>query len=141
MRLTINGADRTADIGAELTSSPLCEPDTAVQATFSARRLQQPADEAAFLDELIRQLQHRNVVNLEPFRVARRPGRVGALLATCRAKIWKLLRYQHEHVTTQQNDINQLLVAALEFEYRARQNDISELRRRIEELERKTGAS
>jgi hypothetical protein len=141
MRLTINGTDRAADIGSELAAAPVCPSATAVQAAFSARRLQQPADEAAFLDELIRQLQHRNVVNLEPFRVARRPGRVGALLAKCRAKLWKFMRYQHEHVTAQQNDINQILVAALEFEHHARQNDIGALRRRLEELERKTGAS
>ncbi len=131
MKLTVNGADCTADLG----TTP-AQPDVA----DSARRLQQPADEAAYLDELIRQLQQRNVVNLEPFHAPRRPGGLGSLLAKVRTKLWRLLRYQHEHVTAQQNDINQLLAAALEFEHRAHQCDVAELTKRIEELERKLAA-
>lgn len=142
-KLVINGIDRTADLGTEIAAVARARPETttdAVQATFSARRLQQPAGETAFLDELIRQLHHRDVVNLEPFSVPRRPGGMGGLLAAIKTKLWRFLRYQHEHVTAQQNEINQLLVAALEFEHRTRQNEIAALRRRIEDLERKAGA-
>jgi hypothetical protein len=131
MKLTINGADRSGELGA---TPP--QPEVAA----SARRLQQPADEAAYLDELIRQLQQRNVVNLEPFQIPRRSGWLGALTAKVRTKLWRLLRYQHEHVTAQQNDINQLLAAALEFEHRAHQREVAALTKRIEELERKLAA-
>jgi hypothetical protein len=131
MKLTINGADHSSELGDSPAQS---------DAKASARRLQQPADEAAYLDELMRQLQQRNVVNLEPFHIPRRAGGLGALMAKVRAKLWRLLRYQHEHVIAQQNDINQLLAAALEFEHRAHQRDVAELTQRIEELERKLSA-
>lgn len=128
MKLTINGADRPSELG----DSP-AQPEVKA----GARRLQQPADEAAYLDELMRQLQQRNVVNLEPFLVPRRAGGLGAFMVRVRTKLWRLLRYQHEHVIAQQNDINQLLAAALEFEHRAHQRDVAELTKRIEALERK----
>jgi hypothetical protein len=141
--LIINGMDRTADLGVALAASARTRPPAGldvIQAAFSARHLQQSTDEATYLDELILQLRHANVVKLEPFRVPRRPGRAGALLAAFKTHLWKLLRYQHEHVTAQQNSINQFLVAALEFEHRARQRDVAALQQRITDLERKLGA-
>ena len=132
MKLIINGSDRSGEAAA-------AQP-AAGGAPLAAQRLQSTGDEAAFHEELLRQLPARSVVQLEPFAVPRSPGQVGGLLAAFKTRVWRFLRFQHEHVTTQQNNINQLLAATLESQHRAHQHECAALRRRIEELERKLDA-
>lgn len=132
MNVQINGSDRSDVVSAEAAAAPV--------APLAAHKLQNAGDEAAYHEELLRQLQQRYGVNLEPFAVPRSPGGLGSLMAAFKTRVWRFLRYQHEHVTTQQNNINQLLAATLESQHRAHQNECAALRRRIEELERKLDA-
>ena len=74
------------------------------------------------------------------FNVPRRKGPAGMLGGWVRALLWRVLRYQHERMALQQNTINELIAAAVEFERQRRRRETGELRRRIEQLEKAAGS-
>ena len=141
MKLIVAGQDRTADLGAAVRADaarrPMGPKPGTLPESISALRLRQSASEADYLAELLRLLRYRDNVDTLPLDIPRRPGLAGALAAKIKAVLWKVLRYQHNRITGRQNMINNLYTSALEFEHRARQREIQELRRRLEALEQK----
>ena len=87
--------------------------------------------------ELLRLLRYRDNVDTLPFEIPRKRGWVGALTAQLKRALWKVLRYQHDRVTSRQNLINHLYTNALECEHRQRAQEIRELQRRLAALEQK----
>ena len=49
--------------------------------------------------------------------------------------LWKLLRYQHDRLTLQQNLINELEINAVEFQRDRVNQELADLKRRVADLE------
>jgi hypothetical protein len=141
MKLILNGHDRSADLGAELAAAarqrPAGQKPYAMAEAISALRLQSAATEAEYGTELLRLLRYRDNVDTLPFEIPRKRGWVGALTAQIKRMLWKVLRYQHDRVTSRQNLINHLYTNALECEHRQRAQEVRELQRRLAVLEQK----
>lgn len=143
MKIIVANRDRTADLGAEIRTAaanrqqnPDCRviPATIVP-EISALALQAAKSESAYLSEFIRLLRYRDNVDTLRFMIPRKPGFQGAMMTKLKEFLWKLLRYQHDRITFRQNMINSLHTTALECELAAREKDVSELRKRLAELE------
>jgi hypothetical protein len=62
---------------------------------------------------------------------------VGTLLRQVKVFLWKLLRYQHDRMTFQQNAINELVISSVDFQRAASYQAITALEQRIQSLESK----
>jgi len=137
MKLIVAGQDRTAELGAALRAVAVARPaglkPAVLPESISALRLRDAANEAEYLDELVRLLRYRDNVDTLPFDIPRSPGPLGAVLVRCKAALWNLLRYQHDRITFRQNLVSHLHSSALEFQ----QREIQELRRRLAALKSK----
>ena len=141
MKLVIAGQDCSADLGATLTTAARARPigtkPAQIPETLSALRLHDVTNESDYLAELLRLLRYRDNVDTLPFDIPRKPGLAGSLAARFKARLWKLLRYQHDRVTFRQNLINNLYSSTLEFQ----QREIHKLRQQVAALEQKAGKS
>ncbi|HMP89831.1 MAG TPA: hypothetical protein PJ991_06505 [Kiritimatiellia bacterium] len=79
-------------------------------------------------------LRHRSQIDTLPFDFPRKPGRLGKLMFTIRAFLWKLLRYQHDRMSSRQNRVNAWIINHLEAQINAQNEKIEELRKQIERL-------
>ena len=67
----------------------------------------------------------------------RRGGAAGTLLVKFKTTVWKLLKFYTYRLWSQQNQVNGLLHTAVESSFKNYERRISELEKRIEELEGK----
>jgi hypothetical protein len=141
MKLIINGHDRTDDLGATLVAAARQRPagpkPAQLSEAISALHLRSATSEAAYLADLLRLLRYRDNVDTFDFDIPRKRGWRSALMTRFKSVLWTLLRYQHDRITGRQNLINHLYTSALECEQRQRAQEISELRRRLAEVEQK----
>ena len=108
---------------------------TVIPPEISALRLSGVASEAEYLEHLLRLMRYRDGVDTRPFRIPRRPGFLGAVVARFKIMLWSLLRYQHDRLTFRQNLINSTLTSALEFEHQLQEREVAGLKRRLAEVE------
>ena len=80
----------------------------------------------------------RHGVRTGVYYISARPGWKGRLMTWLKTMMWRKLRYQHDRIAFQQNLINELNVQALERQNTVLTQEIEQLRRRVERLE-KTG--
>ena len=146
MKLSVAGRDRTHDLGRELRrQAGVMERGEANHKPKSAlvapeiMPLARAQSEAEYLDQLIGLIRCRNAVDTLDFAIPRKPGVVGLFMTKLKARLWKLLRYQHDRIAFQQNLINIQLTSALEFEVTQRQKETADLKRRVAELEQQGG--
>ena len=137
MYLGISGQDRSTDIGTDLTHraarhqgplSPWAPPDSALSLT-------EARDPDDYIARYCRLLRLRYAVSTEAFPIPGKPGPAGTLLRRVKAFLWKLLRYQHDRMTFQQNAINELVISSVDFQRAASHQAITALEQRIQVLE------
>jgi len=146
MKLSIDGQDRTQDLGPALRqqAAMMARGDdhhqpARIPADISALTLTRAKSDAEYMDHLMRLLCYRDAVDTVDFHIPMHPGLVGRCMARFKAFLWKLLRYQHDRAAFRQNLINTQLTSALEFEFTQRQKETADLKRRVAELEKQGG--
>lgn len=105
-------------------------------AEHSALSLKEAESESDFLERFIQLIRIRHGLMTGPFLAPRKPGVFGRCMAGIKMVLWKLLRYQHDYMSSQQSALNELLAGALEQSRKRHQRDINALSARVEELER-----
>jgi hypothetical protein len=123
-RIDIAGQDRTAELVARIESEiAKHRPSSDWMAEFELRtatRLKSCQSEKAYLNEMMHLLQQKVHLVTRDFPIASRDTPASRLMARVKKFIWKLLRYQHDHMAGQQNHVNILLAHALAFEHEQR---------------------
>ncbi len=97
--------------------------------------------ENEFLEFYLRCLHDAVHVDINDFAIRERRRGLGPLLVLLKKTIWSLLKFYTYRLWSQQNQVNGLLVTALEGLDRKYQSRIQELENRIKELESRTGKS
>lgn len=100
-------------------------------ARVTALRLRESKSEAEFFETFMYLLRIRHGASTDAFDIPRRPGPFSGITQWLKKGLWKLLRYQHDRMTFQQNLINEMLIHAIEFEMGERQRRINELEGRL----------
>jgi len=77
-------------------------------------------------------LRHRSQIDTRPFQFPRKPGMLGTLMFQVRKILWKLLRYQHDRMSSRQNQVNAWMINAHEYQVAALNDKVEELRKQIE---------
>ena len=138
MQIVVAGKDETAEIGRELTRragrhqgalSPWSAADSALSLSNSR-------DHTEYLERFSKLMRLRYALCTEPFPIPGKPGLAGSLMKRLKGILWKLLRYQHDRMATQQNAINELVISAQDFQNAAFTQRIEALEQRIRELEK-----
>ncbi len=89
----------------------------------------------AFFDFYISCLRQAFVVDINDFTIVERRARFGKLLVALKTVIWKLMKFYTYRLWTQQNQINGLLLSALESVEQKHRSRIQALEARLAELE------
>jgi hypothetical protein len=90
-----------------------------------------------FFDFYMSCLRQAFVVDINDFAIIERRARFGKLLVGLKTVIWKLLKFYTYRLWTQQNQINGLLLSALESAEQKHRSRVQELEERIAHLESK----
>jgi len=139
MKLIIAGKDKSSDLGYQIADrAKKLEQNNFVNLLspqHSALRLKKEVTSAEYLGQFIQLLRIRHGVNTAPFKVPARTGLSGRIMAMLRRFLWKLLRYQHDRITFQQNLINELLIDGIEMQQKMIQDKTEGLIKRMETLE------
>jgi len=88
-----------------------------------------------FFDFYMSCLRQAFVVDINDFAIVERRARLGKLLVALKTAIWKLLKFYTYRLWTQQNQINGLLLSALESSEQKHRSRIKELEERVAHLE------
>lgn len=88
-----------------------------------------------------RRLRERLDVDTRPYAFPGKPGAMGRVMVGVRAFLWKLLRYQHDRMASRQNRVNGLLLSAMEMHHARLQEELDDVKRRLDQLERKNVGS
>jgi hypothetical protein len=102
----------------------------------SALSLKNVSGQDAYLRQFIRLLWMRHGVSTAPFDVPTSRTLFGPLMAAIKRILWKLLRYQHDRITFQQNLVNELLIDAAEMQQQMFQGKVDEITKRLEAAEK-----
>ena len=140
MKITVAGQDRTGDLG----SAVAAEADRlrtgggigALAPDHTALRLKRSRDLDDYVYHFIELLRMRHGVRTSDYHIPRGPGLRGTVAVAVKTFLWKLLRYQHDRLTLQQNLINELEINSAEFQRDRLKQEIAELKRRIDSLEK-----
>lgn len=89
-----------------------------------------------YLERYGKLMRFRYALCTDPFPIPGKPGFAGTLIKKLKTFLWKLLRYQHDRMSHQQNAINELVISAQDFQNSAIQQRLNTLEQRIQELER-----
>ena len=90
-----------------------------------------------FFDFYMSCLRQAFVVDINDFAIIERRARLGKLLVILKTTIWKLLKFYTYRLWTQQNQINGLLLSALESAEQKHRTRVQALEERIADLESK----
>lgn len=139
MRLVVAGKDRSADLGRQIADRAEQREKTAsiglLSPLHSALCLKNEVTTHGYLNQFMRLLKMRHGVSTAPFPVPARAGLSGGIMAAFKRILWRLLRYQHDRVTFQQNLINELLINALEMQKKMMEDRTEEVMKRLETVE------
>lgn len=141
MKITVAGKDRSGDLGRDvaavadrLAAAPggigTLAPD------HTALRLKRSRDFDEYVFHFVELLRMRHGVRTSDYYIPRGPGWRGRIAVAVKTVLWKLLRYQHDRLTLQQNLINELEINAVEFQRDRLNQELADLKRRVAELER-----
>ena len=138
MKLSVAGKDRTADLGPEIAAEAARLKASASIGTLApehtALRLKRSKDLDDYVYHFIELLRMRHGVRTADYYIPRGPGLRGKVAVAVKTFLWKLLRYQHDRMSFQQNLVNELAIDALEFQPRLGR-ELAELDRRVARLE------
>ncbi|MGD9782262.1 MAG: hypothetical protein AB7V14_08935 [Kiritimatiellia bacterium] len=139
MRIAVAGKDRTGDLGRSIAEEAgrlkSAGPVGRFAPEHSAVVLKESAGAADYQRRFIDLLRMRQGVRTSDYYVPRAPGLRGRASAAAKTLLWKLLRYQHDRISFQQNLINELAIDALEFQQGPMEQEWADLKRRVESLE------
>jgi len=139
MKIVIANEDRTSELGDELRRTARSRGDEArtrrLSPQDSALSLRAARSEAEFVAQFERLLYIRHGVRTDLDYVPRKRGLAGALAASVRKWLWRLLRYQHETQAGQQNLLNELIIETLAWHRQLQERELDALRKRVAELE------
>jgi hypothetical protein len=142
MKLILNGKDRTADIGARVVeeAARLKAGGSigALSPEHTALRLMEYPSRDDYQRRFIDLLNMRHGVRTADYYIPRGPGLRGRMAVALKAFLWKLLRYQHDRISHQQNLINELSINAQAFQRDRMEQELKALKDRIEILEKGT---
>ncbi|MCC5845869.1 MAG: hypothetical protein JJU05_16600 [Verrucomicrobia bacterium] len=116
--------------------------DGACIARAERHNLMYMADSEELLRFYLNCLRDTVVVDINDFAIEdRRPGLKGKLLVSLKTVIWKLLKFYTFRMWSQQNQMNALLVTALESTHQQSEKKIAALEARIAALEAAHGTA
>lgn len=95
-------------------------------------------DNAAFLAFYLENLRENAFVDIDDFEIVEKRPRFTRVLVRIKKTIWSMLRFYTYRLWSQQNQINGLLLAAIEGIHDQQNETISALEARIKALERNT---
>lgn len=98
-------------------------------------------DEEEFLSFYLECLRDTIFVDISDFDIVERRQRFSSLLVTLKRIIWKLLKFYTYRLWSQQNQVNGLLLSAVEGSDNRSRERITALEKRVAELEAKLKAS
>lgn len=140
MNITVAGKDRTGDLGvavaAEAARLKSAGAIGALSPQHSALVLKASLDREDYQRRFIGLLQLRHGLRTTDYFIPRGPGLRGKTAVALRSLLWKLLRYQHDRMSFQQNMLNELTFDALEFQQGQMKSELAHLKKRLEDLER-----
>ncbi len=141
MKITVAGEDRSGDLGRMLVEEAArlkaAGSAGALAPGHSALSLKESADRDDFLRRFIGLLRLRHGVRTADYYIPRAPGLRGKAAVALKTVLWKLLRYQHDRISSQQNLVNELAIGALEFQQDRMDRELADLKKRIGGLEKK----
>ncbi|MDD4870172.1 MAG: hypothetical protein PHR77_06395 [Kiritimatiellae bacterium] len=139
MNLIIAGKDRTSDIGQQIVNRAKQRvqnsPVPFLSPQHSALCLKDEITADGYLKQFVRLLKMRHGASTAPFPIPARAGLSGRIMAVLRRVLWKLLRYQHDRITFQQNLINELFITGIEIQQKTIQGKMDGISKRLETLE------
>jgi hypothetical protein len=139
MRVWINGNKRADESGAELSAQACAlkhdDYTARLESESELLKLKNATNGSEYLSRYLTQV--RRCRNVDPARYSRPctqgiKARIGNII--CNA-LWRILRYQHFWMASQQNCVNALIIEGLDAEHTERQRESGELLKRIEHLE------
>lgn len=139
LNVTVAGKDRAADLGRSL-----AEEAARLKANGSigslapehtALRLKRSMDLDDYVYHFIELLRMRHGVRTADYYIPRGPGLRGKVAVAVKGFLWKLLRYQHDRITLQQNLVNELEINVVEFQRDRLNQELADLKRRLAALE------
>lgn len=143
MNITVAGQDKTADLGAEVAAEAARLKASGsigmLSPEHSALRLKEYPGRDDYLRRFIDLLNMRHGVRTADYYIPRGPGLRGKVAVALKTALWKLFRYQHVRIASEQNLINELSINAHAFQRDRLEQELKELRRRIEALEQGAG--
>jgi len=85
--------------------------------------------------KFLEMLRHKSQIDTQTFTVPRKPGLMGEIMAKVRKFLWKILRYQHDRMSTRQNRVNSWIISLVESRTETLQADMNQLQERLAKLE------
>ena len=114
-------------------------PDEAV-ARAERHNLRHLENQDEFMDYYMNCLRQAAYVDINAFEIRERRGAIAPLFIALKKTIWKLLVFYTYRLWSQQNQVNGLLVAAVDGMDRKQGRKIQQLEARIAELEKRLAA-
>jgi hypothetical protein len=109
--------------------------DEATLARAERYNLANLADDERFLERYLACLRQAVQVDINDFEIVERRARLAPLLVRLKRAVWGLLRFYTYRLWSQQNQVNGMLLAALELADARARGRIRELEARVRELE------
>lgn len=93
-------------------------------------------DDAQFMEQYLTCLRQIVPVDINDFDIVEKRGALAPVSLLVKKSLWKLLKFYTYRLWSQQNQTNAVLLAAIEIMNRKHKAEISELKERIESLEK-----
>ena len=109
--------------------------DDAAVARAERNNLLTLKDDESFMERYLLCLRQIVPVDINDFEILERRSRLAPLSKAVKRTIWKLLKFYTYRLWSQQNQTNDVLLAAIESMDRRHKKEVAELKARIEALE------
>ena len=109
--------------------------DDAAVARAERNNLLTLKDDESFMERYLLCLRQIVPVDINDFEILERRSRLAPLSKAIKRTIWKLLKFYTYRLWSQQNQTNDVLLAAIEIMDRRHKKEVAELKARIEALE------
>lgn len=94
-------------------------------------------DDETFMEQYLVCLRQIVPVDINDFEILERRSRFAPISKAIKKVVWKMLKFYTYRLWSQQNQTNNVLLAAIEIMDRRHRKEIADLKTRIEELEKK----
>ncbi len=121
-----------ADVAARRAAGAYADPRIARAERHNLVNLQKDED---FFDFYMACLRESFTVDINDFPIVERRARCGRLLVKLKTAVWKLLKFYTYRLWSQQNQVNGLLLSAMESAEQKQRERVAELEARVAELE------